>query len=115
MANTGFEKSSGGTPATEFDSLIEKAEALSQRTAKLERFADDLLLLAPVAADRAKSNAVALAQNDIADPAWEAAGLPALTIGVRELVIFSALLALGVGAAFFFGYVASKQTPWFFE
>ena len=114
MANTGLEKTSGVAAASGFESLLEKAEALSQRTAKLERIADDLLLLAP-AGTGPKPNAVVLAQNDIADPAWEAAGLPALTIGVRELVIFSALLALGVGAAFFFGYVASKQTPWFFE
>ena len=110
MANTGLEKTSGVAAASGFESLLEKAEALSQRTAKLERIADDLLLLAP-AGTGPKTNAVVLAQNDIADPAWEAAGLPAL----RELVIFSALLALGVGAAFFFGYVASKQTPWFFE
>ena len=95
------------------DGLIRRSEALWLRTKRMDRMADDLIVLT------AGLNNVAAPVPDAAveppDAAWDAAGIPALTIGVRELLIFSALLALGVAAAFFLGYVASHQIPGVFE
>lgn len=91
---------SGEDPVLEL--FIKRADTVRARIQRIERLADDLALLAAVDAGRAHKGS---------DSAWGSSSAQPMSLGFREVMIFSGLLALGIGAAFFIGYMASRMAP----